>query len=85
MSLGKPGEQVVLKSEQSFSRLRFEERIHVEGTIYYPKKVTRDSEARAAFYAECKAPLAPDAVYMIDILREGRKNHDARLRGTIPE
>ena len=85
MSLGKPGEQVVLKSEQSFSRLRFEESIHADGTIYYPKKVTRDSEVRAAFYAECKAPLAPDAVYMIDILREGRKNHDARLRGTIPE
>lgn len=85
MSLGKPGEQVVLKSEQSFSRLRFEESIHAEGTIYYLKKVTRDSEARATLYAECKAPLAPDAFYMIDILREGRKNHDARLRGTIPE
>ena len=85
MSLGKPGEQVVLKSEQSFSRLRFEESIHAEGTIYYHKKVTRDSEARAAFYAECKAPLVPDAVYMIDILRERWKNHDARLRGTIPE
>ena len=85
MSLGKPGEQVVLKSEQSFSRLRFEESIHAEGTIYYHKKVTRDSEARAAFYGECKAPLVLDAVYMIDILREGWKNDDARLRGNIPE
>lgn len=80
MSLGKPGEQVVLKSEQSFSRLCFEESIHAEGTICYPKKVTRDGEARAAFYAECKAPLVPDAVYMIDILRERWKNDDARLR-----
>ena len=85
MSLGKPGEQVVLKSEQSFSRLRFEESIHAEGTIYYPKKVTRDREVRAAFYGECKAPLVLDAVYMIDILREGWKNDDARLRGNIPE
>lgn len=65
--------------------MRFEESIHAEGTIYYPKKVARDSEARAAFYAEHKAPLVLDAVYMIDILREEWKNDDARLQGNIPE
>ena len=85
MSLGKPGEQVVLKSERSFSRLRFEESIPAEGTIYYPKKATRDSEARAAFRAERKAAPVRDAVYMIDILREEWKNDDARLRGNVPE
>lgn len=85
ISLGKLGEQVVLKSEQSFSRLRFEESVPAEETIYYAKKVARDREARAAFCKECKSSLALDAVYMIDILREGRKNHGARLRGNIPE
>lgn len=85
MSLGKQGEQVVLKSEQSFFHLRFEESIPAEGTIYYPKKVTRDSEARAAFCKEYKAPLVLDAVYMIDILREEWKNDGTRLRGSIPE
>ena len=85
MSLGKPGEQVVLKSEQAFSRLHFDESIPAERTIYYPKKVTRDSKARAAFYSECKAPLVLNAVYMIDVLREEWKNDDARLQGNIPE
>ena len=85
MSLGKMGEQVVLKSEKAFSRLHFEESIPAERTIYYPKKVTRDSKARTAFYAECKAPLVLDAVYMIDMLREEWKKDDARLRRNIPE
>ncbi|OUQ19609.1 DUF3990 domain-containing protein [Lachnoclostridium sp. An138] len=85
MFLGKLGEQVVLKSEKAFSRLCFEESIPAERTIYYPKKATRDSEARAASRAERKADPVRDAVYMIDILREEWKNDDARLRGNLPE
>ena len=85
MSLGKMGEQVVLKSEKAFSHLHFEESIPVDRTIHYSKKVTRDSKARAAFYEQCKAPLVSDTVYMIDMLREEWKNDDARLRRNIPE
>ena len=85
MFLGKLGEQVVLKSEQAFSHLHFEESIPAERTIYYPRKATRDSEARAAFRAERKVAPVRDAVYMIDILREEWKNDDARLRGNVPE
>lgn len=85
MFLGKLGEQVVLKSEQVFSSLRFEESTPAERTIYYPKKATRDSEARAAFCKERKAAPVREAVYMIDILREEWKNDDARLRGNVPE
>ena len=85
MFLGKLGEQVVLKSEQAFSHLHFEESIPAMRTIYYPRKATRDSEARAGFRAERKAAPVRDAVYMIDILREEWKNDDARLRGNVPE
>lgn len=85
MSLGKLGEQVVLKSEQAFSHLHFEESIPAERTIYYPRKAIRDSKTRAAFRAESKTALVLDAVYMIDILREEWKNDDARLRGNVPE
>ena len=85
MSLGKLGEQVVLKSEQAFSHLHFEESIPAERTIYYPRKAIRDSKTRAAFRAESKTALILDAVYMIDILREEWKNDDARLRGNVPE
>ena len=85
MSLGKLGEQVVLKSEQAFSHLHFEESIPAERTIYYPRKAIRDSKTRAAFRAESKTALVLDVVYMIDILREEWKNDDARLRGNVPE
>lgn len=85
MFLGKLGEQVVLKSEQAFSHLHFKESIPAVRTIYYPRKATRDSEARTAFLAERKAAPVRDAVYMIDILREEWKNDDARLRGNVPE
>ena len=85
MSLGKLGEQVVLKSEQAFSHLHFEESIPAERTIYYPRKATRDSKTRAAFPGESKTALVLDAVYMIDIVREEWKNDDARLRGNVPE
>lgn len=85
MFLGKLGEQVVLKSEQAFSHLHFEESIPAVRTIYYPRKATRDSEARATFRAERKAAPVRDAVYMIDILREEWKNDDTRLRGNVPE
>ena len=85
MSLGKLGEQVVLKSEQAFSHLHFEESIPAERTIYYPRKAIRDSKTRAAFRAESKTALVLDVVYMIDILREEWKNDDARLRGNVPQ
>lgn len=85
MFLGKLGEQVVLKSKKAFSRLCFEESIPAERTVYYPKKATRDSEARAAFREERKAAPVRNAVYMIDILREEWKNDDARLRRNVPE
>lgn len=85
MFLGKLGEQVVLKSKEAFSRLCFKESIPAERTIYYPKKATRDSEARTAFRAERNATPVRNAVYMIDILREEWKNDDARLRRNVPE
>lgn len=85
MYLGKLGEQVVLKSKQAFSQLCFEESIAAERAVYYPKRMARDNEARAAFRAERQTTPIRNAVYMIDILREEWKNDDARLRGSLSE
>lgn len=85
MYLGKLGEQVVLKSERAFSRLSFEEAIPAERTIYYPKRAARDNEARAAFRSERRVAPQQSAVYLIDILREGWKNNDPRLRRDLSE
>ena len=80
MFLGKLGEQVVLKSEEAFSRLIFNESIPVDSSLYYPKRQARDRQARADFQNE-KAEVSPaDAVYMIDILRQKWTNEDPRLQ-----
>ena len=80
MFLGKLGEQVVLKSEEAFSRLIFNESIPVDSSLYFPKRQARDRQARADFQNE-KAEVSPaDAVYMIDILRQKWTNEDPRLQ-----
>ena len=80
MFLGKLGEQVVLKSEEAFSRLTFNESIPVDSSLYFPKRKARDRQARADFQNE-KAEVSPaDAVYMIDILRQKWTNEDPRLQ-----
>ena len=80
MFLGKLGEQVVLKSEEAFSRLTFNESIPVDSSLYFPKRQARDRQARADFQNE-KAEVSPaDAVYMIDILRQKWTNEDPRLQ-----
>jgi hypothetical protein len=80
MFLGKLGEHVVLKSEEAFSRLIFNESIPVDSSLYFPKRQARDRQARADFQNE-KAEVSPaDAVYMIDILRQKWTNEDPRLQ-----
>lgn len=80
MYLGKLGEQVVLKSQTAFSRIHYIEAITAEMEIYYPRKVTRDSEARTAYRKFKENKRASDAIYLIDILRQEWKNDDPRLR-----
>ena len=80
MFLGKLGEQMVLKSEEAFSRLVFKKSIPVDSNLYYPKRQARDRQAREDFQNE-KAVVSPsDAIYMIDILRQKWTNEDPRLQ-----
>ena len=80
MRLGKLGEQIVLKSRESFSHIRF---LGVEPAIaetYYEKKSMRDREARRAHRQTKRAADAINELYILDIMREGIKNGDPRLR-----
>lgn len=79
MFLGKLGEQVVLKSEKTFSRLDFVESLPVDSSQYYPKRMARDRQAREDFQNERMTVSPSDAVYMIDILRQKWTNDDPRL------
>ncbi len=79
MYLGKLGEQVVLKRPQAFQQLTFLDAMPAEREIYYPKRIARDRNARAAFLEEKNGERASTAVYILDILREEWKDDDPRL------
>lgn len=80
MRLGKLGEQIVLKSEAAFDKLRFAGAEPADAKIYYEKKVVRDREARAAYRSSRKNTDGIHELYMLDIMREGIENGDPRLR-----
>ena len=79
MRLGKLGEQIVLKSEKAFGKIRFVGTEFADANIYYEKKNNRDLEARRAYRATKRGTEGINELYMIDILREEIKNGDPRL------
>ncbi|MDR1832574.1 MAG: DUF3990 domain-containing protein [Fusobacteriaceae bacterium] len=85
MVLGKLGMQTVLKSKRAFGCLRFKDAISAEKEVYYPSRAKRDLEARQAYRTMQSIARAADSIYLIDILRGGWKNDDARLRRNISE
>lgn len=80
MRLGKLGEQIVLKSERSYQHIRFLDAEPADAATYYEKKATRDREARREYRKTKQAADGIQELYMLDILREGIKNGDPRLR-----
>lgn len=79
MRLGKLGEQYVLKSEKAFNRLVFKSAEPADNSIYYARRKIRDDKARNAFFTELEKEDA-NGIYMRDIIREGMKSDDVRLR-----
>lgn len=84
MTLGELGEQVVIKSRKAFDRLRFIGAVPAENETYYPLRSTRDRRARDEFRREKSGGAALDDIYIIDIVRNGWKNDDTRLRRDLP-
>ena len=74
MRLGKLGEQVVLKSKKAFDSLTFVEAVKAPRQEYFAKYKTRDEEARARYRQIATKPVAEDETYVIDIIRNNRKN-----------
>ena len=80
MRLGKLGEQIVLKSDRAFEGLRFIGAEKADAETWYEKKTIRDREARRAYRSTRKAADSVSGLYMLDIMREGIRNGDPRLR-----
>jgi len=80
MHLGKLGEQIVLKSEKSFSQIRFIDAEPAAAETYFEKKSIRDRDARRAYRLSRQKAENIHELYMLDIMREEIKNGDPRLR-----
>lgn len=83
MLLGKLGEQIVLKSQEAFRRITFVEAVPAPKEIYLPKKMARDTTARADFQKEKSRETVLSEKYVLDIIREGWKNDDQRLQRVV--
>lgn len=79
MRLGKLGEQIVLKTEKAFERIRYVRSEVVDREIYYVRKNEREREARKEYRISKLQKDTINQLYMIDIMREGMENDDARL------
>ena len=80
MRLGKLGEQIVLKSEESFSHIRFVDAEAAAAGAYYEKKSIRDRDARRAYRLSRQKEENIHELYMLDIMREEIRSGDPRLR-----
>ena len=80
MRLGKLGEQIVLKSERAYQHIRFLDAEPADAATYYEKKAARDRAAKREYRKTKQAADGIEELYMLDILREGIKNGDPRIR-----
>ena len=79
MRLGKLGEQIVLKSEKAFEQLKFVGYESADAEEYYIKKTERERKARKEYRSSKKGNANINDLFMLDIMREGIQNGDARL------
>ncbi len=70
MKLGSLGLQIVLKSEKSFSKIRFVKSEKADKQVYFPKYKERDSNARKNYLDGLRNVKPDQAIYLIDILRK---------------
>lgn len=81
MYLGHLGEQVVLISEKSFERIHFLSAHGAERSKYYVLKMERDKAARESYLNSDRGiSYDPGELYILDIMRQGVKEDDPRLR-----
>ena len=81
MRLGKLGEQIVLKSQFAFSRIKFEGFEVAEKEEFYVLRKSRDDEANQLYLEMLEEDS--DGLYIQDIIRGGITNDDPRIPRNI--
>lgn len=80
MRLGKLGQQFVLKSERAFQKLHFIGYETADSSEWYVKKMTRDKTARREYFDVERNRRQRGDIYIAQIIDEGMKPDDSRLR-----
>ena len=81
MWLGNLGEQFVLISPAAFEQIRFIHAESVPRSKYFVLRSKRDKAARFEYLnSERRPSYGTDELYMLDIMRQGVKADDTRLR-----
>lgn len=83
MKLGKLGEQVVIKSQFAFSKLKYEGFDVAEKDVFYVLRKARDDEANQTYLEMLEEES--DGLYIQDIMRGGIKNDDPCIPRNISE
>ena len=73
MRLGKLGEQIVVKSQFAFSKIRYEGFEIADKNTYYALRKARDGEANKTYFKILEEES--DGLYIQDIIRGGIKNY----------
>lgn len=79
MRLGKLGEQIVLKSEQSFKQIKYVGNEKALASEYYVKKNQRDMEAKRAYIEDKRDMSNKDEIYILDIMRGQVSEDELRI------
>ena len=77
MRLGKLGEQIVIKSEYAFQKLKFEDFEVAEKDRYYVLRKSRNDAANQLYQKILEEDS--DGLFIQDIIRKGVSNDDARI------
>ena len=83
MRLGKLGEQIVIKSNFAFSKIRFEGFEVAEKNSYYVLRKARDDDANQTYLHIIEEES--DGLYIQDIMRGGIENDDLRIPRNLSE
>ena len=83
MRLGKPGEQIVLKSQYAFSKIQFEGFEIARKDEFYVLRKARSDEASQTYLGIQEEES--DGLYILDIIRGGISNDDPRIPRNLSE
>ena len=85
MMLGGLGEQVVVRSKKAFGRIAFQAAHRAESAVYFPRKMARDSEARAVYREQVKLEDLQGNPTILVIMQQDWRADDARLRRVVSQ